>query len=272
MDNLPNILFNGNIPLNNIFLTEKFNEDYINYTEKSNISDLILFLDNIETNKKYYQMSIQKNKKYKKKVTEDTQSIKKINSMVNKLTELNFESLKPKILQEINKDFLVPYIIENIFEKSILHHNYIELYVEILNDMNKTIESTQKELRKLFYKYYNILFSDKKLVDINQNEYQKLCDKNKKTDNIIGFSLLVTHLEKKKIMKGYINEVLEPFLNNLNLLDDDIKLYQMLLSFENISKIYFKNIPYKYLNILQDLKESSDSSKIRFKIMDILGE
>jgi hypothetical protein len=55
-------------------------------------------------------------------------------------------------------------------------------------------------------------------------------------------------------------------------MDNDVELFQLLLSFENISTIYFTLIPKKYIDILQTLKEKSDSSKVRFKIMDILGE
>ena len=83
---------------------------------------------------------------------------------------------------------------------------------------------------------------------------------------------MITHLEKEKVIQGYIEKVLEPFLNDLLTMENDVELFQLLLSFENISTIYFTLIPKKYIDILQTLKEKSDSSKVRFKIMDILGE
>jgi hypothetical protein len=137
--------------------------------------------------------------------------------------------------------------------------------------MNNCSPKTQKELNKMYYKYYNILFNDR-IIDDDRNDYQRLCDKNKKTDNKIGFSLLITYLEKEKVLKGYIEKVLEPFLNCLSDVESDIELYQRLLSFENISKIYFTIIPKKYLDILRNLQDNCDSPKIRFKIMDILDE
>ena len=264
------IFYNG-VSFNSIFSSEEFKKGFISYKNKTNIDDLIDFLDNIETNKKYYRMNIHKNKRYKQTITEDTSSIKTINSMINKLTDVNYEILKPQILQHITKDYIIPYIVETIFEKSILHHRYISLYVGILKEMNKALPKTQKELIKLYYKYDNILFNNRIIQD-DKNDYQQLCDINKRTDNIIGFSLLITYLEKEKVIQGYIEKVLEPFLNDLLTMENDVELFQLLLSFENISTIYFTLIPKKYIDILQTLKEKSDSSKVRFKIMDILGE
>jgi len=264
-------IFCNGVSLNSIFSSEEFRKGFLDYKNKTNINDLTNFLDNIETNKKYYRMNIHKNKRYKQNITEDTSSIKSINSMINKLTEINYNTLKPQILEQINKDYIIPYIVEGIFEKSILHHRYIHLYVGLLKDMDKIVPKTQKELIKLYYKYYNILFNNRIIQD-DKNDYQQLCDTNKRTDNIIGFSLLITYLEKEKVIQGYIEKVLEPFLNNLLIMDNDVELFQLLLSFENISSIYFSLIPKKYTDILQELKEKSDSSKVRFKIMDILGE
>ena len=53
---------------------------------RGKIKKLSDFLDNIQTNRKYYRTGIQKNKKYKKEVTEDTNIIKTINSLINRTT------------------------------------------------------------------------------------------------------------------------------------------------------------------------------------------
>ena len=39
-------------------------------------------------------MNINKNKRYKKEVAEDTSTIKEINSLVNKITDMNYEKIK----------------------------------------------------------------------------------------------------------------------------------------------------------------------------------
>ena len=61
---------------------ETFLHNYFLYKQKVKIQDLIDFLDNIDTNKKYYKMTFSRNKRYIKNVTDDTQSLKNINSFV----------------------------------------------------------------------------------------------------------------------------------------------------------------------------------------------
>ena len=55
---------------------------------------------------------------------------------------------------------------------------------------------------------------------------------------------------------------------------NDIEVFKMLISFYNISEIYYKEkgIPEKYKKKMIELKNKTTSSKIKFKIMDILGE
>ena len=59
-------------------------------------------------------------------------------------------------------------------------------------------------------------------------------------------------------------------MNNLS--DDTSELYKMLVSFESISNIHYQIIPKRYQIILNKIKNDTSSSKIRFKIMDILKE
>ena len=88
------------------------------------------FLNSIETNKKYYKMGISRNKKFKRKENTDTLTIKEINSLLNKLTYQNKNENIEKINTLIKPQFF-KYIIENVIDKSLLHHIYIELYVEL---------------------------------------------------------------------------------------------------------------------------------------------
>ena len=70
--------------------------------------------------------------------------------------------------------------------------------------------------------------------------------------HIIGLSILITYLEKEKIILGYIEKVLDPFINTLdNANDTDVS--KMLTSFYNISQLYYDKIPLKYMQTLQKL-------------------
>jgi hypothetical protein len=245
-------------------------DDFINmYNDylKNKGDSLILFLDDIDLNKKYYRMNINKNKKYTKITTEDTSLIKEINSMINKITNTNYDILKPKIIEKIKVDHIIPYIIQKLTESSMKHHIYIPLYVGILKDINS--EKKKNILIRLCNKHYTEFFHEYN-TDNSTSEYEKLCEKNKNIDNIIGFSLFISHLEKEEVIDNYIEKVLDPFMNNLS--DDNSELYKMLVSFESVSNIHYQIIPKRYQMILNKIKTDTTSSKIRFKIMDILKE
>ena len=251
-----------------VFLeSEDFKVNYRDYLKKKD-NHLLEFLDNIDLNKKYYRMNINKNKRYKKETTEDTTSIKEINSMINKITNTNYIILKKEIIQKITVDHIIPYIIQKLVESSMIHHIYIQYYVGILKEIN----SPKKKhiLLKLCNKYHFEFFNENKVLN-NNSSYEKLCTKNKNIDNIIGFSLFISHLEKEDIIDNFIEKVLDSYMNNLSS-KESIEMYKMLVSFESIARIHYQIIPQRYSTILRTIQQESPSSKIRFKIMDILGD
>ena len=247
--------------------SEEFRTKYNDYL-KGKDKKLLDFLDNIDLNKKYYRMNINKNKRYKKETTEDTSSIKEINSMINKITNTNYINLKDMIIKRINAEHIIPYIIQKLTESSFIHHIYIPYYVGIL----KEIDSNKKTqiLLRLCNKHYTEFFYANKTVE-DDSLYEKLCSKNKNIDNIIGFSLFISYLEKEEIIHNFIEKVLDSYMNNLSS-NNDIELFKLLVSFESISKIHYQIIPQRYTTILNNIKKDTNSSKIKFKIMDILRE
>ena len=82
--------------INGFMKSDDFLKKYDDYLKKKDNS-LQSFLDNIDLNKKYYRMNINKNKRYVKENTKETSLIKEINSMINKITNVNYEVLKSKI-------------------------------------------------------------------------------------------------------------------------------------------------------------------------------
>ena len=250
-----------------ILNSNDFTSYYQTYKENIKIQDLLDFLDNIDTNKKYYRMNIQKNKKYKQIVTNDTQKIKTLNSLVNKITDMTYDSLKEQIISLINVDYIVPYFIENIIENSIVHQIYIPLYVGLVKELDHP--SKYSIIKRLCMKYHSKFFIEETDSETTST-YQKLCSKNKNIDNIIGYSLLVAHLEKNELITNYVDIVLEPFMNNI-FEESPEDIHKIIISFSNISEILYDTIPEKYLTILHKLKTES-TSKIKFLVMDILDE
>lgn len=250
-----------------LFESSSFKENFEGYKSKNEkeIHKLTDFLDSIETNKKYYRIGVQKNKKYRKVQNEDTEDIKNINGLVNKLTETNFENIKSSIVKLINKEHLIPYIIETIIEKSILHHRYVHLYVSILKEINN--KNKIQFIVKRCDKHYDDFFNK---FNVEGDSYEDFCKRNKNIDNIIGFSMLITHLEKEGIISNYVEKVLDPFMEKIDTVGEE-ELFKMLTSFYNISQLYYEEIPSKYKGKLLQLKDKN-TAKIKFKIMDILGE
>ena len=253
-----------------IMNTVDFKKSFAQYQiiNKSSIEKLSDFLDNIDTNRMYYRIGVQKNKKYKKEVNNDTLIIKNINRLINKLTDANYSIIKQDIMMLITKEYILPLIIEQLIEKSILHHRYIPLYVGIIKEIS--YESKYRLIIKYCDKYFEQFFNSEICTDTG-TFYEKLCSENKNIDNIIGFSILITYLEKENIINGYIDKVLDPFMEAISNVND-IEVFKMLVSFHSISELYYNEIPLKYKEKLIEIKGITSSSKIRFKVMDILGE
>ena len=246
-----------------IFSSKEFLNCFEEHYSNKNKDQLISFLNNIETNKKYYKMGIHKNKRYKREENEDTTSIKNINSLLNKLTDKNSTTIIPDILK-IVKSHIMTYVIENIINKSLLHHIYIELYVKLLNMINKKF-NIHVLLNKELEKIYSSLIQE----ETDTNTYEGLCNKNNNLDKLTGLSILITHLEKENDINNGSKKIVDDLLDKIDYNDLD-NLFKIIICLFNIFKI---NIILKNNNLdkLNEIKSSKEiNSKIKFKIMDIL--
>ena len=259
------------------FSSDKFNENYREYSKQNKeLNNFKQFLDNIQLNKKYFRLTtnnkIGLNKRFKNKnVSQDTISIKEINSYLNKLTDRNIpqiiQGIKTKI---IGRDHLKNMIIQTILEKCIVHPGYNVYYIEILfeiyNDtlnFNKIVETIVNE------DYLKITNKD---IDTNQSEYLQFCDKNKKLDLLIGHSLLITELEKKKIIQNRIKPSLNHLLIILSTTDDYEEKNKCVQCLYSIFKSFYGDslLPQGFIDTINSIKGQEKTMKIKFKLMDIL--
>ena len=245
-----------------IFSSKEFLNCFEEHYSNKNKDQLISFLNNIETNKKYYKMGIHKNKRFKRIENEDTTSIKNINSLLNKLTDENSHTIIPDILKSV-KPHIMTYIIENIINKSLLHHIYIELYVKLLNLINKE-HNIHILLNKELEKIYSSLINE----DNDNNTYEGLCKKNNNLDKLSGLSILITHLEKANKINNTSGKIVKDLINNIDYNDLD-NLFKIITCLFNIFKIN-TSLKEEYTGTLNDIKSQKINSKIKFKIMDIL--
>jgi|TARA_B110000285_G_C15101832_1_gene605441 hypothetical protein len=264
------------VAINELFVDDKFIDDYHEYSkDNQEIDKLKNFIDSIELNRKYFRLEMNKKKGSRNKnanISEDTIALKEINSLLNKTTDKNILLIREKIKVKVSgKGYLTEMIIESILDKCIIHTPYIPLYLDLINHLysnNKVVNDTISKLTEKIY--YNIV--NHKIT--GSSEYLLMCDKNKKLDNLIGHSILVTELEKKKITRGKIHDVITNLittLSNCSGPDEVDEKYKCVQCLYNMLKSYYggRRLPECYMNRLRELIEVEDSNKIKFRMMDI---
>ena len=258
--------------LKDLFHNETFLKDCEDY--KSSNTDLIKtmdFINNIELNKKYFRLEMNKKRGYKKRnqfKETDTTCIKEVTSLLNKLTDKNILSIRTKIKTKLeDKNYLKNLTIDSILEKCIIHTTYISLYLDLINYLygNGNNEIIKMLTDKLYQSILNIEYKE-------ESDYLRMCERNKKLDKLIGHSLLITELEKKKIVTGEIHPTLENFIAILSECDEDEEKYKCVQCLYNILKSYYGEyiLPEGYNQKIKSLIEKEKSMKIKFKMMDIL--
>lgn len=263
--------------LNDLFQNETFLDDYNFFIEDNEkIKKMEKSLNSIELNKKYFRLTMNKNTGYKKKyknknLSEDTIAIKEINSLINKCSDKNLTKISEKIHERINdKNYLSQLIIDSIIEKSLINTIYIKIYLELiqyvfkntknLNDMiNSSIKSAYEKMNEV-------------IIDESQSDYLQFCDKNKKLDKLIGYSLLIAECEKMNIIKDQIHPLLDKLINILNETEDNDEKYKCSQCLYNIFKSLYNTskLPPVYYEKITNLKNKEKFMKVKFKYMDIL--
>tara|TARA_B110000858_G_scaffold153661_1_gene175196 strand:- start:942 stop:1757 length:816 start_codon:yes stop_codon:yes gene_type:complete len=260
--------------LNEIFTDEQFLTDYTEYREdNTEISEFNKFIDSIELNRKYFRLEMNKKKGFRSKnknISEDTIALKEINSLLNKTTDKNVLSIRQKIKGKIeNKSYLTEMIIESILEKCIIHTPYISLYLDLINYLYSDTDMINEKINSLTDKIYESIVHAQM---IETTDYLIMCEKNKKLDKLIGHSLLITELEKKKIVTGKIHPVLENFMTILSDCEVDEEKYKCVQCLYNILKLYYgdRRLPESYTLKIKSLIDNEKSNKIKFRMMDII--
>jgi hypothetical protein len=263
--------------LEEVWISKEFKDSYRVYCEDNKEqNDFVKFLEGIKLNTKYFRLTtnnkIGQNKRFRNKnVSEDTLTIKEINSLLNKLTDRNVQTINEKITGKLKgKDYLRQLMIDNILHKCVIqpHYNcyYITILIEIYKDTPNINDLIEKNTDQIYQKIKN------EEIDSNQSEYMQFCDKNKKLDLLIGHSLLVTELEKYKIIHNKIIPSLNELITIISENTDLNEKYKCVQCLYNIFKSYYGEslLPQGFIDKLNLIVESEKSNKIKFKIMDII--
>lgn len=257
--------------LNHIFNSPKFKEDYKNYCKNNNeLNELIKFIDSIENNKKYFRIEVKKNKNNRNNENKDTYIIKEINSYLNKITEKNKVAICNEIQIRVNKiDHLNKLILEMILEKCINQSNYCFIYLDAIDIIFDKMENKNKIIENIIDTLYKNIEKD---IDKEQSEYLQFCEKNKQLDRYIGHSNLVSECEKRKILNGKIDAILENLMKRIDITDSDEEKYKGVQCLYMILNTFYKNkgLPKMYILEINKLIKKEKSMKIKFKLMDII--
>lgn len=254
--------------LTKLFLSDSFTSEKNNH-KSNDIVNVVNFLNSIETNKQYYRTGILvKNPKYKKKVSEDTIIIKEFKTSLNKLSSLNYKKICPGIVQQLkDKIYLYPLIIETIIEYSMTHHTYSKYYCYLITLLHKQFNN-YKLIEEKLEKFYTSI-QDNSLDSSTQ--YSLLCSTNKKTDQLIGYCMLLHELEINNIVSNKIHPLLDTLIKNMNtnLSEDD--MYKSVLCLYTLCNQMYgtKSLPENYLKEIELLKKTK-FMKVKFKLMDII--
>lgn len=262
--------------LKGIYVLDDFNSIYGEYcSNNKEQKDLLKFLDGIKLNEKYFRLTtntkIGQNKRFRNKnISGDTLALKEVNSLLNKMTDKNISSINVKIKEKLkDKDYLKRIVIVNVLSKCVAQPNYNTYYIQSLQE----VYFNNKDLNNIIYKEVLQIEDKIKTQEINkdQSEYMQFCDKNKKLDLLIGHSLLVTELEKMKIIKDKIIPSLNNLIDIISLTDDTDEKYKCVLCLYGIFKSYYgENIlPQGFIDKIKGLIRKEKSNKIKFKLMDI---
>tara|TARA_B100001094_G_scaffold333460_1_gene412877 strand:- start:3755 stop:4561 length:807 start_codon:yes stop_codon:yes gene_type:complete len=243
-----------------------YNKNHLNNEKNKNIK---LFLEKIKKNKNYYKLNINSLASNNKNI--DINIIKSITNNINKITDKNKDIIIKNIQDKINNKETANIVINILIDCIIINSKFSNLYIELVK---KIIENYKIDLNTLIDKFHNLLYKNYKDTEI-KNYYKLLCEKNKCTDNSIGYSILVTKLEKSNIILNKVNKLIDELLDKMNS-DYEEDLYKYILCIYEIIKL--KNIKkedkiyLKIKNKLDDISKNIKSKKIKFKIIDIFDE
>lgn len=228
---------------------------------------------------KKYDIKLNSSKWYRKRFMTNDEKIKKnINSLLNKLTEKNYEDVTNKILKLKIENFeTIEYLCKNVLEKCLLENEYLKnwcflikkLFCNNLNKWNynnKHIYNIFIDLcQKKFEKILNIDYHDKLVELYNQDIdlFYKIKNKNCNLMTLLGEFYNLKFLDiniSKSIVKILMKDKLKYYEIELGI------LFSNSLKLNNLNtKIMDSEVP-KLLGY-EDLNK-----KIKFMIMDIMDK
>lgn len=190
---------------------------------------------------------------------------KKINSLLNKLTKDNFDSIFQKLIQILkNRKVLIKYTINNLINKAILQNIFIDIYTIIYKKLY-TVKT-----QKIFDNTFNELLEILKNKNENKNQdYDTFCKYIKDKTRFVNLFVLLASLYNNNIVSKDI------IISNIKYLEDTILKSNKTENekyCESYSNFIKKLNNKEYIDLLK-IKEMKSSGlitiKSKFNLMDL---
>lgn len=238
-----------------IFSNIEFLKHYDAYKidNKDDIHNLITYLKSLSINTQYY------NKKNIKYYNNTNENIKTIHNFLNKCSTCNIEKIQKQICELLNKDIVIE-ILETIIDKCIDEPGYTDLYIQIIQKIQKEYKS---DISIIIDKFIENIYIDKKY----SNDYDGLCEYNRSSDRCISLSLLISKLEKKKLIKNYTKTIIEKCFDKIQI-DNNDTTYKYICCLLKLFET-FPLLIHIFNERLIELQTKIKCKKTLFKIMDI---
>lgn len=229
-----------------------------------------------------------------KPVGKDEEIKKEINGNLNKLSNKNFNNIFKNVIDIFTKNYEIfnyQDFIDSVFDKAVMQPTYCPLYVKLIILMkDKSLGmSKEKELDEL--DIISTLVKEKcnefknmivELVAVNDdeldvNDYDDFCDKNKKKVYKKGFSQFVGELYKNDFVDcQYIMEYLDGLTGNIkyNLDNDNTNIENSSICLVQLVNTTMMNKEFLKSSCCEDVRKIMEMKnlpkKIKFKFMDLI--
>ena len=259
-------------------IKNKVELEYSTDKEIDNIINVNFGIKNINNNsswRKIYKSSI-----FKVELNDKDKKQNELKSLLNKISDKNYEEIKKKIIIISETNNLINYCIEYIFEIAVKQPVYCNQYVRLIKEFIKIDQSVITFIKKKCINYKNVANTNnvKKNKDLS---YDDFCENNKLKKFKEGYSQFIGELFINNIInKEIVIENLENMFTFLKVVLDNedeckdefiediiICVTKLLVTIkDNLDATYTKKIISEIENIYTNNKIIK---RLKFKLMDL---